>query len=252
MNVTRAGIDKAISIMTRFLISCLVALMFFSYLAIEANKKPAAEIAHILEEQKKMRIILAKKSEGNQNLPKVWPPKMNKIYPDIEFYDQKGKKFNLSSLQGRVIVLEYIDISSPKSQAQSGSADSGVYYGSKTQDVNSQVKTFNQVLVKATNGAFTLPNDNVLELKIIVYGPDGNAGSRDDAQHWADHFGLELSDNVIVAAPSKDLRSDKTQKIISGYQLIDKNMMLRVDSSGEEPKHNLRMTLAPLVPKLIR
>lgn len=252
MKVTRAGIDKTLSILTRFLISCMVALMFLSYLALEANKKPAAEITRILEEQNKMRLILAKKSTGNENLPKVWPPKMNKVYPDIELYDQMGKKFTLSSLEGKVIILEYIDISSPKSQAQSGSATMGAYYGAKTQEIDNQVKTFNDIIEKTTSGAFNLPHDNVLELKIIVYGPAGSAGSRDDAEHWADHFNLEQSGNVIVAVPSKDMRSDETQSLISGFQLIDKNMMLRVDSSGEEPKHNLRMTLAPLVPKLIR
>ena len=252
MKVTRAGIDKTLSVITRFLVSCMVALMFFSYLAIEANKKPAAEITRILEEQKKMRLILAKKSSGNENLPKVWPPKMNKIYPNLELYDQMGKKFTLSSLSGKVIIMEYIDISSPESQAQSGSAKMGAYYGSKTKEINTQVEIFGDVIERSTNGAFRLPNDNVLELKIIIYGPEGSAGSRDDAQNWAEHFNLQQSDNVIVAVPSNDLRSKATQSIVSGFQLIDKNMMLRVDSSGAEPKHNLGMTLAPLVPKLIR
>ncbi|MBV1889194.1 MAG: hypothetical protein KUG67_03010 [Proteobacteria bacterium] len=90
-----------------------------------------------------------------------------------------------------------------------------------------------------------------MELKIIVYGTDGAAGSRDDAEQWAEHFRLNEEDNIIVAAPSKDMRSDESQSLVRGFQLLDKNMMLRVDSSGVMPKHNLQMTLAPLVPKLI-
>ncbi|PCJ97280.1 MAG: hypothetical protein COA45_10090 [Zetaproteobacteria bacterium] len=251
MEVTRAGIDKTLSVMIRGLFGSLMVLMFFAFVSIEANKKPDVEIARILEEQKKLRIILATKSKGNENLPKIWPPKMNSVYPELELYDQAGKKFLLSSLSGRVIVLEYIDIASPTSQAQSGSATFGVYYGAKTQEIDKQAQPFSKVISKVTNGAFQLPNDNVYELKIIIYGADGAAGSRDDAELWAEHFKLNESANVIVAVPSKDMRSDESQSLIRGFQLLDRNMILRVDSSGIMPKHNLQMTLAPLIPKLI-
>lgn len=251
MEVTRAGIDKTLSVMIRGLFGCLMVLMFLAFVSIEANKKPDAEIAKILEEQRKMRIILATASKGNENLPEVWPPKMNVVYPDFELFDQKGEKFLLSSLAGRVIILEYIDISSPISQAQSGSATAGVYFGAKSQELNKEAQPFSDIVNKITNGAFTLPNDNILELKVLVYGADGAPGSRDDAEQWAQHFKLEESDNVIVAVPSLDMRSDESQSLVRGFQLLDKNMILRVDSSGVMPKHNLRMTLVPLVPKLI-
>ncbi|PCI56350.1 MAG: hypothetical protein COB36_06130 [Alphaproteobacteria bacterium] len=228
-----------------------MVLMFFAFVSIEANKKPDEEIAQILEEQRKMRIILATVSKGNENLPEVWPAKMNVAYPDFELFDQKGEKFLLSSLEGRVIILEYIDISSPVSQAQSGSAAVGVYFGAKSQELNKEAQPFSNVIKKVTNGAFMLPNDNILELKIIVYGADGAPGSRDDAEQWAQHFKIAESENVIVAVPALDMRSEESQSLVRGFQLLDKNLILRVDSSGVMPKHNLEMTLVPLVPKLI-
>lgn len=252
MEITRAKIDKAISYMIRRLIGILIILMLVSVYVLEDNKKSPEEIARIIEERKEMRSILASGGNLNQNLPKIWPPKMNSVYPDLELYDQKGQKFMLSSLAGHVIIVEYIDALSPISQAQSGSATHGLYYGAKTQELNRQALPFSDVIKKHTNGAFLLPNDNIFELKIIVYGADATAASRDDAEQWAQHFKLKEADNVIVAVPSKDMRGDESQSLITGFQLLDKNMVLRVDSSGVMPKHNLQMTLVPLVPKLIR
>lgn len=251
MEITRAKIDKIISYLIRRLIGILIVLVLFSVYVIESNKKSPEEIAKIMEERQAMRLILATGGKVNQNLPKIWPPKMNSVYPDLELFDQKGREFLLSSLKGHVIILEYIDIASLASQAQSGSVTAGAYYGAVSKNIDKKTQTFSNVIKKHTNGALVLPNGNIFELKIIIYGADGGAGSRDDAEHWAEHFGLKEADNIIVAVPSKDMRSDESQSLVTGFQLLDKNMILRVDSSGVMPKHNLQMTLVPLVPKLI-
>ncbi len=245
-------VQKYLSYITKTLFTILGLLIILSVVHIETNKKSPEEIAKILEEAKEMRAIMAKGGSANQNVPDPWPPKMNNIYPDFALIDQEGKEFNLSSLKGRVIVIEYIDVSSPVSQAQSGAGLFGAYYASSSSDVDKYAKPFADVLRKNTSGALVLPNDNIVELKIIIYGEGGGAGTRDDAQQWADHFNLKKSDNVIVAVTKNDFRAKESNVLISGFQLIDKNMLLRVDSSGATPKHSLAMTLVPLVPKLIR
>ncbi len=71
-----------------------------------------------------------------------------------------------------------------------------------------------------------------------------------DADKWAEHFDLNLEHGVIVAVPKKDMRSSDAQSIVTGYQLVDQHMMLRVDSAGMDAKHNLKMTLVPMLSKL--
>ncbi len=245
-------IQKYLSYATKTLFTILGLLMILSVVHIETNKKSPEEIAKILEESKEMRAIMAKGGQLNKNLPEIWPPKMNNVYPDFAMIDQEGREFLLSSLKGKVIIVEYIDISSPVSQAQSGARKFGAYYAASSSDIDEYAKPFAEVLKKNTSGSIVLPNDNIIELKIIIYGEGGGAGTRDDAQQWAQHFNLKKSDNVIVAVTKNDFRGKESDVIISGFQLLDKNMLLRVDSSGATPKHSLAMTLVPLVPKLIR
>ncbi len=249
----REQIEKFISISTRVLVTILVFITVFLIVDLEANKNPPEVTAKKIQEMKKMMAIIQKGGKNlNKNLPDEWPPRMNNPYPELELIDQEGKEFFLSDLKGKVIIMEYVDISLPKSQAQSGAALAGPYYGGDPEDIDKSIELFSEILRKNTETKMTLPNPNVIHLKVIIYGEAGAQASRDDAQGWAEHFNLRKTDNVIVAVPKKDMRSDETQGIITGYQLIDKNMILRVDSAGTLPKHNLQLTFVPLVPKLIR
>ena len=246
----RKKVDKVINWSVKILFSLLFLLMVASVMNVELTKKPPEEIKAILEQQKKDMIKAVQGLPLNENIPDPWPPKMNKPYPEIELIDQDGKEFKLSSLKGKVIVLSFIDMSSPVSQAQSGSVLSGAY--GFTQEIDKTYDTFDDALRKADGVDFTLPHEDVVEISVIVYTQDGGQASVDDAKSWADHFDLSPEHGEIVAVPKKDIRGEESDKIINGFQLIDKNNILRVDSSGPNPKHNLRMTLAPLLPKLLR
>ncbi len=243
-------IEKIISYAIRGLFVVLLGLIFLSGIAIEANKKPPEEIERILKERREFYEALRKGEPVNKNLPNPWPPKMNQKYPDIDLIDQSGGDFRLSDLKGRVLLVEYIDMSSPASQAQSGGALFGAY--GATTYVDEVSEPISDVLRQSTGGAISLPHPHILEVKIIVYGDGGGQASRDDAQNWASHFSLKQEEGVIVAVPVKDIRDHATNELIIGYQLVDKNMMMRVDSTGVEPTHSLKMTLAPLVPRLVK
>jgi len=246
----REKVDKIINISVKVLFSALFVVMFFAVMRIEATKKPQEEIDAILEQQKEdLDRLLAGKSL-NENLPETWPAKMNKPYPEIELIDKDGKSFKLSDLKGKVVILSFLDMSSPTSQAQSGAGLSGTY--GLTQDKDPLAETFDDALRKVGDGNLTLPHPDILQVNVLVYKQDGGQPTVDEAANWATHFDLEREKGVIVAVPQKDIRGEESEKIINGFQLLDKNHILRVDSSGPEPKHNLKMTLIPLVPKLLR
>ncbi len=243
-------IRKVISFAMLGLFISLILMIAVSILAIESTKKSPKEIAAELERQKVQMERLAQGKPLNENLPEVWPPKMNQTYPIFDLIDQKGGAFKMSDFTGKILIIEYIDMSSPISQAQSGAGLIGTYGVGGT--VDQFALPIEDVLRTETAGVVTLPNDMVVQIKVIVYGENGGQASRDDAQNWAEHFHFTKADGVIVAVPVKNITGEETNAIIGGYQLVDANNFLRVDSSGLVPKHNLKMTFAPMVKKLIR
>jgi len=251
--IDREIVNKIITMSVKVLFSTLFVLIAVSFIYLEETKKPQKEIDAILDKQyQNIRDIFAGKDiTGEAKEGKVayhWPPKMNQPYPDMELLDRNGRVFRLSDLKGYVIVMSYIDMSSPISQAQAGAVVTGAY--GFTKEVDKYAESFSQVVRKNAVDGFILPNDGVLEINVLVYAQDGSQATLSDADEWAEHFGLDLDHGIIVAVPTKDLRSKTAQSVITGYQLVDQHMMLRVDSAGLTPKHNLKMTLVPLLSKL--
>ena len=107
------------------------------------------------------------------------------------------------------------------------------------------------IIKKETQDSFTLPKDEIIVLKLILYNQDGTQPSSVDAENWANYYRLNKSDNYIVAVPAKDFRGEDTDKIVPGFQLLDRDLNLRVDAAGPAPKHNFKMSLIPLIPKLL-
>lgn len=247
--IDRKLIDKILGYAIAACVSVLMVLIFGSVIAVEVSKKSAPEREELLlSQRKKIERFVAERQE-NENLPNVWPPKMNVPYPDIELFDQKGQAFKISQLAGKILIVEYIDMSSPISQAQSGAKTKGAF--GIMQDVDQYAEPFYDTLRKNAEGSISFPNNKVIHLKIIAYTQDGAQPSRDDAQNWAAHFGFKKENNIIVAVPKNDLRDLRTQDLVTGFQLVDKNQKLRVSSAGTAPKHNLKLTLIPLFEKLL-
>lgn len=248
--IEREKIDKILGYAIASCVSFLMILIFISIIAAEFGKKGVEERQEILDHQKKEFAKLEARSKKNENLPEDWPPKMNTKYPELVLLDQKGQEFKTSQLEGKILIIEYVDMSSPISQAQNGAKDSLAF--GVMQDIDQLSEPFSNTYSKNAQTPMTWPNDKVIHLKIIVYTQDGAQPSRDDAQNWAEHFGFKKENNIIVAVPKNDLRDIRTQDIVTGFQLVDKNQTLRVDASGPAPKHNLQMTLIPLFEKLLK
>ncbi len=251
--IDREVVNSIITLSIKILFSTLFVLGFISIMLLEATKKPQEEIDSIINQQRKDMIAILSgkditKEEKEGEIPYYWPPKMNHPYPDLELLDRDGRTFKLSDLKGYVIVMSYVDMSSPTSQAQAGAAVTGAY--GITNEIDKYAEPFTQVVRKNAPNDFTLPNDVVLEIDVLVYAQDGSQATLADVDKWAEHFDLDLEHGIIVAVPKKDIRGEEVQIILTGYQLVDQHKMLRVDSAGMEPKHNLKMTLVPLLSKL--
>ncbi len=241
-------IRKMIYQVMKLLLVCLVFLFIIAYFQIESSTKSPEEVAKILEAQRKQFEAMAQGRPVNENLPSAWPPEMNQEYPDFNLIDQDGRRFNFHALRGKIIVLEYVDFSSQISQSQSGSGAFGSY-GNYNVKVDEYSLPFADSLKKNHVNSIKFPDDDVISLKIIVYG-DADQATIEDAENWAKHFDLKAEARHIVAVAEKDIRDETTKTMIGGFQLLDKQLRLRVDSSGPAPKHNLNMTMIPLFEKL--
>jgi len=246
-------VRKFLYIAFQALVIILGLLIFTNIYNIESTKKPDDEIKKILAKQQQDRLRLAEGKHTNESLPDNWPPKMNELYPALPLIGLDANETTLPNLMGKVVVLEFVDMSSPVSQAQSGAVLLGAYGETRADDLDKSVVTFEDAFRRTSqNEDITFPNQNTVHVKVVVYAQDGGQASLDDAQSWADHFDLKADDNVVLLVPKNDIRSDEVQAMISGYQLIDKKGRLRVDSAGVAPKHNLQLTLIPLAEKLMR
>lgn len=229
----------------KFLCGALLFMFLSSLMVLEWLKKPPEVQKRNFEKYVAEKYGL----DFNENYPKPWPPAMNVTYPDFDLIDQTGAPFKISDLKGKIVLIEWVDMSSPISQGYSNAADVGVF--GSVEKFDQFAVPIEKMIAKETSGQIVLPNDNLQILKIIIQTQNGQQPQQKDAEEWAAFFKYSKENNVIVAVPAKDLRGKLTETITPGYQLVDADLMLRVDSAGLNPKHNLQMTLVPMLPKLL-
>ncbi len=182
-----------------------------------------------------------------KHTPEPWPPVVGQRYPDLDLIDQEGQAFKLSHLRGRVIVIEPTGMNCPACQAFSGAHKYGAYENNPVQEY---VKSFKEIFPLYAKG-LKLPSRDVVFVQLLLYDMTLGAPRPEDAAKWAKHFQISKRENHYVAVSPFDLRSDASYKLIPGFQLIDKDFILRADSSGHNPKHDLYRQLIPFVPKLV-
>jgi len=177
-----------------------------------------------------------------------WPPEMGKEFPDLELIDQTGKKVRISDFKGSVILIEYIGMTCPACQAFSGAHDVGAYGGIKPQKGLKSIEKFCPIYSKGVR----LSDDRVIFIQILLYSMSMGAPTVEDAKKWAKHFRLDRSKNQIVLAGKEELLGKASYDLIPGFQLVDKDFILRSDSTGHHPRNNLYTELLPMMPELIK
>ncbi len=180
-----------------------------------------------------------------------WPPQLGKMFPDTEFIDQEGKHLRISDFKGKVIVVEYIGMNCPACQAFSGADKPGIG-PFEHNDVQHDLLTLEDALPRYSLGV-SLFDDGIVFVQVLLYDMKMGATKPDDAKHWAEHFKMnEKPKKFYVVVPTEDLRGDGSYNLIPGCHLVDKNLVVRSDSAGHSPKHNLYTQLFPMVAKLLK
>ena len=107
------------------------------------------------------------------------------------------------------------------------------------------LKSFDEYFREYTG--LPLSDERVQLIQILFYGPSARkAPTLEDALRWAKHFGPALPNDTIILCGDRSLISSETKAMIPGFQLVDKDFILRCDA-GNPPRQDTYRELLPMV-----
>ncbi len=176
-----------------------------------------------------------------------WPPRLDQSFPDLELIDHPGRAFRLSELKGKVILVEPIGMNCAACNAFSGGQQVGGFNGMEPQAGLQSIESY----LPQYAGGLDISHPDLKLVQLLLYDYGMGQPSAEDARFWAEHFGLDRYDNILVAVPKRDLRGDASFKMIPGFHLVDRDFILRRDATGHRPRHSLFGDLLPMVGELV-
>jgi len=180
----------------------------------------------------------------------MWPPQLGEPYPDLTLTDPDGRAVALSSFKGRVILLEPIGMSCAACQAFAGAnrARPGPFGGMRPQEGLQSIEEY----VEQYAGGVRLDDPRLVYVQLLLYGPSARrAPTLGEARRWADHFGAPGSPRPVVLVGHEHLVGRASYDMIPGFQLVDRDFVLRADSTGHRPHDDLWKELLPELGRLV-
>jgi len=171
-------------------------------------------------------------------------------YPNLQLRNSRGERVALEAFKGRVILVEPIGMDCPACNAFAGGNRPGA---SGFQGIRPQggLPSVEEILAQYAGGT-SLADDRLVLVHLLLYEP-GRKGppSVETGRLWAEHFGFEESENTTVLVGENYLIGPASYNMIPGFQLIDRDFVLRYDASGHRPRHDLWRELMPALPSLL-
>ncbi len=178
-----------------------------------------------------------------------WPPQLGQTYPDLQLSDATGNRVQLSDYRGRVLLIEPIGVDCPACQAYAGAHREGIGpLRSCTPQRNLQsIEEYAEQY-----GGVSLDDPRLVYVQLLLYnwtrqGPP----TLEEAHEWAEHFGAARRPNQLVLIADAEMIGPASYAMVPGFQLVDADFVLRFDSTGHNPRHNLWTDLLPGLPSLL-
>jgi hypothetical protein len=171
-----------------------------------------------------------------------WPPRPGQPYPELALRDTSGNLFRLSSLKGKVILVEPVGMTCVACQALSGGHKSGGYLGIAPQP---GIDSLEEDLSKYGNG-LKYDTPGIAYVQIVIYNMNMEPPTVEEVKAWADHFGLTNRPNVYVLVGTKEMISQASFDMIPGVHLIDRDFVLRSEHFGHGGGSDLYRELLPM------
>lgn len=174
-----------------------------------------------------------------------WPPVAGEAFPDLVLSDQTGKTVRLSDFAGKIILVEYAAIPCAGCQAFAGGKEHGAFGDFTVQSDLDSIENYAKQYARVRLGS-----DDIVFVQVLLYGKSLSAPTQAEVTDWADHFQMDREDNEIVLRGDRSMLSRESYEMIPGFQLIDRDFILRSDSCGHHPTDNLYTDLLPLMGSL--
>ncbi len=168
-----------------------------------------------------------------------WPPRVGQPFPDLRLRDQDGELVRLSSFKGKVLMVEMVGMTCPACQGYAGSGRYGPYGNIEAFPGTAPFSEYFQSRLGVPLGG-----PEVVLVQLLLYGMDMQAPKRGDAKTWADHFRLSKSRNQYVLAGTPEFIGQASYDLIPGFQLVDRDFILRIDHAGHNPRHRVAELMA--------
>jgi hypothetical protein len=177
----------------------------------------------------------------------TWPPRTGEAYPDLTLLDSSGNLFKLSSLKGKVILVEPIGMSCTACQALSGGHTCGGFLGVSPQP---GISSLDENLARF-GGGLTLDNPNIAYVQVVIFNLDLKTPSVTEVRAWADHFKLTGRPNVYVLVGTPAMLTQASFDMIPGVHLVDRGFVLRSEHFGHGGGSDLYRELLPMTATLV-
>lgn len=172
--------------------------------------------------------------------------KLDGSYPELTLLDQDGNPTRLSDFRGKVLLIEYVGMSCPACIALSGGHRRGGFDNNAPQADLDSIRSY-----AIAYGNVNWNDKDLVFVQILLFNPSMQAPTQADAARWAKHFGFKRSANRIVLTGTPEMASNEYRQLIPGFQLVDRNFILRADSTGDFPVHDLYTELLPMLGNLL-
>ena len=226
----------------------LLAFMIAAGLLIGMGVSPMPVVDHSLNRLPTEMVSWTGLRSAQSPVLGSWPPIEGERYPDLLLTDQRGETLQLSELAGKVILLELAAVPCKGCQAFAGGNRRGGFAGIAVQPGLDSIHDY-----AARFGGVKLGHDDdVVCVQLLLYGKSMTSPTQQEVAAWAEHFQLHRESGEIVLRGDPSMLGPVTYAMIPGFQLIDRDFVLRYDSCGHHPRHDLYRDLLPALAEMLR
>lgn len=174
------------------------------------------------------------------------PPELNRPYPNLALIDEHGTTVPLSVFRGKVTLIHAVSMGCSLCQALSGSDRFGPFGmtmpAAGVSSLESYLKSYAPLALKS---------DQLQVVQIVFFDRDGNPPTADELREWSDHFHLRERGIVVLGAPMS-ISQTIGRSLVPGFQLLDRDLVLRSDSTGIVPRNDFSRQLLPQLTNMLR
>lgn len=177
----------------------------------------------------------------SRNLELSWPPMVGQPYPDVTVVFGDGRLLRLSSLKGKVLLIEPVGMTCPACQSMAGANLPGVG-PMPGQSAESGPPVEDWLLDAGIDPA----SEDLIYVQLLLYNLKMKAATAADAGLWERHFTATRFKRRLVVSGGEGLLRQGSYELIPGLQVVDRDFVLRADWTGHQPQISWEALMAEL------